>query len=140
MSGNHKSPLIIFSILIFLFIAYILFGCEVFGDTFLRISESQLLIDSKDGSKEFTISSNDNWKISCQEDWLSFSLIQGRGKQTIMINWKTNPQNDLRIGAFEVVYSDGKSRVTVEQESSPIQMINFSGKLENKAYGVSGSL
>ncbi|HRK55688.1 MAG TPA: BACON domain-containing protein [Cyclobacteriaceae bacterium] len=117
-----------------------MFGCEVFRDSFLRTSESKLFIDSMAGSKEFTITSNDNWEISCQEDWLSFSLAHGRGKQTITINWKANPKNNIRIGSFDVVYSDGRSQVTVEQEISPIQMVNYCGQLGNKTFGITDSI
>lgn len=128
------------TLLIATFAGLLQLGCDLFSDAYLRTSESQLLLGPTAGSNEFAISSNDDWKISCQEDWLSFSLTQGRGKQTILINWKANPKNSIRIGTFEVVYSDGKSLVTVEQESSPIQMVNFSGKLGNKAFGITDSV
>ena len=67
----------------------------------LSADVSSLNYDKKGGNKNFSITSNINWAITCPE-WCSLSMTSGKGSATVTVSVGENPKAEQRSGQITI--------------------------------------
>jgi hypothetical protein len=90
-------------------------------DSFLSVSADSITIDSDlRSSTNFKIFSNLNWKVNCDQDWLSLSNYSGCDSALINLKAHPNPETEQRIAKITISNERYISRsITVIQSAIP---------------------
>lgn len=67
----------------------------------LSADVSSLNYEKKGGNKNFSITSNINWTITCPE-WCSLSMTSGKGSATVTVSVGENPKAEQRSGQITI--------------------------------------
>ena len=99
------------------------FGCQEKATVkpVLDLDKTSISVESESSFAEFSITSNEDWKLSCSEDWVNFSPEKGAGSPdpvnvTITIN--SNNETDKRIATVEVNSISLSKVLTIKQEGA----------------------
>lgn len=77
----------------------------------LSADVSSLNYDMKGGNKNFSITSNINWTITCPE-WCSLSMTSGKGSATVTVSVGENPKAEQRSGQI-TISGDGVDDISI---------------------------
>ena len=90
--------------------------------TYLTVSTKNLSVDYALGSTTFTITSNTNWNVSDDAEWLSVSPASGSGSGTVTVSYTVNPNTAQRSGTVNVAGGGITDTIIVIQEAQPFML------------------
>jgi hypothetical protein len=93
----------------------------------LTVLPDNLDVSYESGDTTFYISSNADWTISDDKDWVTVSPISGSGNDTIIVNYdaNTNTQESQRVGTITIsVQNMDKQSITITQKGTKIFSID----------------
>jgi len=83
----------------------------------LTVTPSEFIIDAASTQCSLSISSNTSWSISCSEEWISITPVQGEGDAQVTINSLQNHSDRIRTANIVIEYAgtapESTSQVTV---------------------------
>lgn len=77
----------------------------------LSADVSSLNYEKKGGNKNFSITSNINWTITCPE-WCSLSMTSGKGSATVTVSVGENPKAEQRSGQM-IISGEGVDDISI---------------------------
>ena len=87
-------------------------------DPELKTSPSSIKLAALGGESEtFDITSNTNWTIDVDEDWVEVSPTYGKGDETIEVSAEDNPDDSRRTATIIVKAGNIERKVKVTQEA-----------------------
>ena len=128
-------------------------GNEVSGDPSVAVSTTSLNFAMEEGSQSVSITSNADWKVEYEADWVTVTPERGNGDGTIEVAVAANDSGDVRETIIKVIalhktYGNWETKkIKVIQSASSEAPIteeflygdNFDGKEATKEYGNSNS-
>lgn len=91
----------------------------------LSVTPSIIDVASDAGNVSFSISSNTNWTVSDDADWLTLETSGGNGNTTLSVTFSANSVPSLRIGTITISGTGVNSQVvTVTQRPLYIMLIS----------------
>ena len=123
------------------------------GDPTVEISTKSLNFAMEEGEQSVEITSNADWKVETDADWVTVTPERGNGNKTITVAVAMNDSGDVRETTIKVIalhktYGNWETKkITVIQSSSTDAPVteellysdNFDGKEATKEYGNSNS-
>lgn len=87
-------------------------------DTSLKVNPTEIsLLPDKGSSSTFTITTDEDWKAICVDNWLHLSSTSGSGSATITITaLSANDSENPRTAVINIVADDNTASVNVTQE------------------------
>lgn len=87
-------------------------------DTLLKVNPTEIsLLAQKNSSSTFSITTDDDWKASCMENWLHLSSSSGNGNATITITAQSANDSEFpRNAVVNIMAGDKTASVNVAQE------------------------
>ena len=127
-------------------------GEELVGDPTVEVSSTSLNFTNEEGSQTVDVTSNANWKVANDADWITVTPENGKGNATISVAVSMNNTGEIRSYVVKVIalhpeYGNWETKkITVSQSANSnttvteevIYSDNFDGKEATKTYG-SGS-
>ena len=128
-------------------------GNEVVSDPSVAVSTTSLNFAMEEGSQSVSITSNADWKVEYEADWVTVTPERGNGNGTIEVAVAANETGDVREATIKVIalhqiYGNwATKKIKVIQSASEDVPVteeflygdNFDGKEATKTYGTSGS-
>ena len=128
-------------------------GNEVVSDPSVAVSTTSLNFAMEEGSQSVSITSNADWKVEYEADWVTVTPERGNGNGTIEVAVAANETGDVRevtikVIALHQIYGNwATKKIKVIQSASEDVPVteeflygdNFDGKEATKTYGTSGS-
>ena len=93
----------------------------------LTVSPSLQIVDNQDGQTIFIVTSNIDWTVSDDADWLTVSPESGFGNDTLIAIFDRNGSRNSRDGTIELTGSGITKTVTITQEGR-----NFNPQITKK--------
>jgi mannan endo-1,4-beta-mannosidase len=91
----------------------------VFGSSSsLNVSTSSLSFSASASSQTFTISSNVNWSVTDNSNWLSVSPTSGSNNATVTVTATANTSTSARSGTVTVTGNNTSKTITVSQSGT----------------------
>ena len=112
----------------------------------LTVSPTSLSFTSSSGQQTFTITSNVNWTLSSNADWLTVSQTSGSGDCTTTVNVTANPLATTRTATIKILGTGVTERtINVSQTGvaptlsvSPA-ILNFESSSEQKTFTINSN-
>ena len=128
-------------------------GNEVSGDPSVAVSTTSLNFAMEEGSQSVSITSNADWKVEYEADWVTVTPERGNGDGTIEVAVAANDSGDVRETIIKVIalhktYGNWETKKikVIQSASSEAPLTeeflygdNFDGKEATKEYGSSNS-
>ncbi len=102
----------------------------------IKVSPSHLSLGgNKAASASFTITTDTEWAIRCDEDWLKFSGISGEGNTTITVTTTSaNEELDDRVAIVKVMDLNGLADATLEIAQETVVTLGCRVTVEDPLY------
>lgn len=84
-----------------------------------QVGATSIRFSNSGGSEKIFITSNTDWKVTSNEDWLSFSSSSGNGNNTLTINASVNSKTTARNGIVTFTYGSNTTTISIYQEPEP---------------------
>ena len=124
-------------------------GEELVGDPTVEVSSTSLNFTNEEGSQTVDVTSNANWKVANDADWITVTPENGKGNATISVAVSMNNTGEIRSYVVKVIalhpeYGNWETKkITVSQSANSnttvteevIYSDNFDGKEATKTYG-----
>lgn len=83
-----------------------------------KVSKTSISSTSSASSSSFSITTNDDWKISTKESWITVSATSGSGDKNITVNLSENKTTDSRAGEISITgtNSGNTEKISVTQD------------------------
>ena len=79
-------------------------------------SVSSMIIDGEGKSQTFTITSNTQWTIDADSDWISVNPNNGsKGETKVSVSCNENAGDESRTGKLSIIFDGGKTEIKVTQ-------------------------
>ncbi len=88
----------------------------------LTVSPSDQSVTNGSGNTSFTITSNTNWTVSDDADWLTVSPLSGTDNGTLTATYTENTTTSQRVGTITVTGGGITRTVTVTQSAVPFTL------------------
>lgn len=104
------------------------------GETFLNISDTIINLNAKSGSFNIKILSNSNWIIQNASSWISNTVNNGGGNDTVSFNYNVNLEMSRRSDTIHFI-SGSLNKSLIINQGPPIKIKKCSGILGNNVTG-----
>lgn len=84
---------------------------------YLEVTPTVIELDKNGDVAEVTISCNEDWTASVQDNWVSLSATSGTGDGTITLTAEPNTISEMRVTTLKVVSGSLLKLVTIRQEA-----------------------
>jgi len=88
----------------------------------LEVTPSERSVGDKGGSTTFSVTSNTDWTISEDVEWISATPLSGSGNQTITVTYTDNPVTVQRSGTITVNGGGITRTLTLTQAAQPFAL------------------
>jgi hypothetical protein len=88
----------------------------------LEVTPVERNVSHTSGSTTFSVTSNTNWNVSDDAEWLSVSPASGSGSGTVTVSYTVNPNTAQRSGTVNVAGGGITDTVIVIQEAQPFML------------------
>ena len=85
----------------------------------LTVTPSDQYVGNTEGNTTFTITSNRNWTVEDNADWITVTPTSGSNDGTLTVTYLENTNTTQRVGTITVTGGGITRTVTVTQESTP---------------------
>lgn len=92
------------------------------GTSTLSVDEYKISFSAGGGTKKIYVTSNVNWEIGCQEDWLTISPSSGFGNQEITLSATANKDSEKQTAVLNVRSKDGNLSQRVDVEMAALNV------------------
>lgn len=88
----------------------------------LAIKPESMTFTAQGGEESLTVSSNTDWTVSKDADWITLNSDEGRGNSSLKVIVKENQELTERTGTITVTTADGKVKgtVSVKQDAADV--------------------
>lgn len=109
------------------------------GNSFLRVSDSVLTPNYKNGSKDIIVESNAQWTVESDVSWLLVSFNSNSGSKKLNLSWKQSEQDDERIGNVTIKIGSLERKIKVIQ-SPQMKLFIIQAIIGNRENGIKDSI
>ncbi len=101
--------------------------------SYLLVSPSSKTVGDTSGSVNFAISSNDNWEITENADWLTVSPTNGSGSSNFSVTFLENTSSTQRSAEITITAGNLTKTATLVQDGAPVFTLDATPNPETSA-------